>query len=499
MAFPEARQTHNLCRQFLYGDVHQLGTAAIFAMGFIIVGGYKTVAGVIVLLASILNVGLVYSITQRVFKTRVASLSAGLLTALHPAVIRMAGATQTETFNDTFLLISVLLVIWDVERASSPTGQGGGWVSRLAASPFSRAFFVSFAANIRPELLVLAPLVLGSSLWASKGRRRALVFVTLFLLSSVPLLIPALAAVKLKSGDPVPLVTQLDFGLNHVENIVTMVLPPAGAIALLVVLATAERRAWLERRSALVYLLLALGFLATYLVSQGLILHVVRESLHIVYHGTIFFWPVFGFAISRLVEGTLTRRWITSRKVAELTGFSVTVALCVIIFFSTTIQLSISLLNPQISLHRSVAEAIPKNTDVFLISARIYVNSSVTAVLYSEGLGSVTATSMSEVSSPDQLCWHACRTVESSLMSNRRLVFVNLSNDNSREEFPEDVFSGFMSACGIEGEVEKFEGFHLLTVSKSCRNKSIKTVRMASTPRSRWSQCRPTVSRERQL
>ncbi len=120
IAFAEARSAYNLCSVDLFGDVHQLGTASLFALGFRLFGGYKAVAGLLVFAASVINVLLVYAVAQRAFGDRKASFLAGLVMAVHPAAVFFSGATQTEVFNDTFLALGALLVLWDVDRAAAP-------------------------------------------------------------------------------------------------------------------------------------------------------------------------------------------------------------------------------------------------------------------------------------------------------------------------------------------------------------------------------------------
>lgn len=305
IAFAEIRSTYNLCAVRAFGDLHQLGTASLFALGFRIFGGYKVVAGSIGIGLSVLNTLLLFAVAQVAFGRRSVAFGAGMLLALNPWAIHFAAATQTETLNDTMLLLGVLLVLWDARRGSAPPIS---LATRIAASPLFRAFFVGMAVAVRPELALLVPLFaslwLGRSLGRYRGARKALDFALLAVLFGVP----GWLGVLVKAHDAVPPGVQLRLLGLYLIDLSRVMLPSAAAAVLVlvaplcVVWSTEDIR---QRARRLALLTLVVG--AVYAAAQGLFAHVARQQPHVLYHGTVLWWPALAWLCVSVCERAARR------------------------------------------------------------------------------------------------------------------------------------------------------------------------------------------------
>jgi Dolichyl-phosphate-mannose-protein mannosyltransferase len=466
IAFAEARSAYNLCSVDLFGDVHQLGTASLFALGFRLFGGYKAVAGLLVFAASVINVLLVYAVAQRAFGDRKASFLAGLVMAVHPAAVFFSGATQTEVFNDTFLALGALLVLWDVDRAAAPAPSPPNWAARLASNPLSRAFFVAMAVNVRPELIALLPLLIGSSFFAACSRRDALFSAGALAFAALPLLVPVLPGAFLKASQPTPFATQVIYAGQHLLDVYRLMLGPVGLVLLAIgfVLTLRSRKTGSQ---CSVFAWLALGVTAVYVVVQGLFEHVMRGQPHVLYHGSILWWPIVGLVVARGAELAAHRKgWPWPGNVTRWLNVGAVLLFLGLLLPSNSFGYRPAFLNPQILRHASLVEAIPAGSHVIPVTRGLFVDGGVASALFSHGGYTVHAPNIRSGFDPDLVCRDACPSLVEPLKRGRPVRLVErCEEDPSRRRYPK-----VLETCGIEtGNVSIVGGFCVVEVTSTCR------------------------------
>ena len=466
IAFAEARAGYNLCSVDLFGDVHQLGTASLFALGFRLFGGYKAVAGFLVFAASVINVLLVYAVAQRAFADRKASFLAGLVMAVHPAAVFFSGATQTEAFNDTFLALGALLVLWDVDRAAAPAPSPPNWAARLASNPLSRAFFVAMAVNVRPELVALLPVLIVSSFFAARSRREVLSSAGVLTLVALPLLVPVLPGALLKAIQPTPFATQVAYAWRFVFDIYDLLLGPVGLVLLAsgFVFTLRSRNARSQGRA---FVWLALGVTAAYVVVQGLFEHVMRDQPHVLYHGSILWWPIVGLMVARGAELAARRKgWPWPGNVTRWLNVGAVLLFLGMLLPSKSLGYRRAFLNPQVLSHAALAKAIPAGSHVIPVTRGLFVDGGVAAALFSHGGYTVHSPNIRGGFDPDLVCRDACPSLVEPLKRGRHVRLIErCDEDPSRRRYPK-----VLETCGITaGNVNIAGGFCVVEVTSTCR------------------------------
>lgn len=381
IAWPEARDGYDLCAYRLLGDIHSLGTGALFALGFHLFGAYKATAGAIILAVSVANTALVYALTQRAFACRRTAFTAAALHALYPASIRMGTMTQSEVLHDTFLLLFALLIHWDFERPRAPVE---GAHRALVASALFRAFFVAMAAAVRPEPTAWLPLLLVSGMRKAPDRKRAVLHAGLMLAFGALMISPTLAGTtgKMQSFNTATegIIRVGLFALDVEQRL----LGPVGVATLLLGFALGFHRKWQMPPPGRALIIGTSLLSLMYVIGPCIYAHTKPHQIHLLYHCSALWWPVMGAAIVAISRFVPRGRHTSGR---DGLGRALTGGLLAsVILFSpqTETPFSLSFLNAQVALHRALRDAIPPRSLVITVGAK-FRSSEVAALLFERG------------------------------------------------------------------------------------------------------------------
>jgi 4-amino-4-deoxy-L-arabinose transferase-like glycosyltransferase len=395
ISYPDAVERFNLCRYNFFGDVHQIGTAILFSFGFLIFGAYKASAGFIVLVASLLNTLLVYGLTVRLFHNRRTGFAAALLYAVFPSAIYFAGATETEIFNDTFLLLGVMLLIRDYERFRTGCLNHDRISLKIADSVFFRAFFLVVAINIRPELLFFLPLFIFSYAFFCRPLTKALKNSLYLLIIFFLLVMPAAFSFFLKI-DRVFLSPDTVLGLIEVyfSDMLSLV---TGSVVLIVLIIVSMIFPFVPGINnpfeAKFFAAITIFINGLYIISQGMDTHCPPHQLYIVYHGTVLFFPLVSFCLFRsaaLFSSGFNR--FLNQKANAAIRFLITFGPAFIFYFVPPhpfVEDPEEYLNTQIHQKKMLADRIPQGSSVILIPQDFFSGSEIAAILLQKGIAEI--------------------------------------------------------------------------------------------------------------
>ncbi len=461
IAYPDARSAYNLCSRDLFGDVHQLGVASLFSWGFSLVGGLAEVAGSMILALGVANALLVYALSRRAFGPGPAPLLAGLLYAVHPWAIHFAGATQTEIPNDSFLLLGTLLVVWDVQRrAAMPRTLA----ARVATSPVFRGFFVAMATATRPEQLAWLPVMVAVWWWFERPRWQAAMRATVLVTSSGLFLVPTLGALWSKASGLHPLGEVPSRLWAHLSDVDLFLLGPLAGLALLASWVALVRRG--APALGRVLALLVLVWLALFALGASWVRLASPHQAHIVYHGSVLFWPVLAFGLTRMA--TVLGGWLPILARGDIpTLLQVVGTAAMLVSFNAcaaTPLRGLPLLDLQADRHRKLVEALPPRVVVITVG-HVYADAPVAAVLFDRGgdTGFYDAAGSDPARPAQPDCRELRHTVSAGRAANRPVVLIH---DPHREFGPRSLAApDLVRGCGlVVNEVQSVEGFRLFSV-----------------------------------